>query len=200
MGREQGGEMVNKRLLWFALLLWGMILCGSAAGGAAEPPPVGGQLPDFSLAVPKDAAEKNYLGLSGSGAFRIPQIQARAVILEIFSMYCPYCQKEAPNVNRVYEKIEADPVLRGKIKLIGIGVGNSAFEVGVFRKKYNIPFPLFPDGDFALHKLLGEVRTPYFIGVKISPGGSHQVIHSRLGAFESVEKFLEEIVKASDLK
>ena len=189
-----------RRMLWFALLTWGLVLFGPAAGRAAAPPPVGGQLPDFTLGVPKDADEKTYLGLSGSGAFKIPQIRAKTVVVEIFSMYCPYCQKEAPNVNRVYEKIEADPALRGKIKLIGIGVGNSAFEVGVFRKKYNIPFPLFPDGDFALHKLLGEVRTPYFIGLKINPDGSHQVIHSRLGAFESPEKFLEEIVRSSDLK
>ena len=72
--------------------------------------------------------------------------------------------------------------------------------MGLFRKKYNVPFPLFPDSDFVLHKLLGEVRTPYFIGVNINPDGSHQVIHSRLGAFESVEKFLDEIVRPSDLK
>jgi peroxiredoxin len=191
---------MTRRMLWLALLAWGMILCGPAAGLAAGTPPAGGQLPDFTLGVPKDAAEKSYLGLSGSGAFKIPQIRAKTVVVEIFSMYCPYCQREAPNVNRLYEKIEADPALKGKIKLIGIGVGNSAFEVGVFRKRYNIPFPLFPDGDFVLHKLLGEARTPYFIGVKIGPDGSHQVIHSRLGAFESVEKFLDEIVKASDLK
>jgi peroxiredoxin len=189
-----------RRMLWLSLLAWGMILCGPAAGLTAGTPPVGGQIPDFTFGVPKDAAEKSYLGLSGSGAFKIPQIRAKTVVVEIFSMYCPYCQREAPNVNRLYEKIEADPALKGKIKLIGIGVGNSAFEVEVFRKRYSIPFPLFPDGDFVLHKLLGEARTPYFIGVKIGPGGSHQVIHSRLGAFESVEKFLDEIVKASDLK
>jgi peroxiredoxin len=189
-----------RRMRWLALLAWGMILCGPAADLAAGTPSAGGQLPDFTLGVPKDAAEKSYLGLSGSGAFKIPQIRAKTVVVEIFSMYCPYCQKEAPNVNRLYEKIEADPALKGKIKLIGIGVGNSAFEVGVFRKRYNIPFPLFPDGDFVLHKLLGEVRTPYFIGVKIGPDGSHQVIHSRLGAFESVEKFLDEIVRGADLK
>lgn len=189
-----------RRMLWLALLVWGMILCGPAFLWGAAAPPVGGQLPDFTIGIPKDASERAYLGLSGSGGFKIPQIRAKAVIVEIFSMYCPYCQKEAPNVNRVYEKTEADPALRGKIKLLGIGVGNSAFEVGVFRKKYSIPFPLFPDGDFVLHKLLGEARTPYFIGVKIGPDGSHQVIHSRLGAFESAEKFLDEIVKASDLR
>ena len=188
-----------KRIVWLALLIWGLALIGPAAGRAAGPPPVGGKLPDLTLGVPKEGAEKAYLGLSGSGAFKIPQIRTKTVIVEIFSMYCPYCQKEAQNVNRVYEKIEADPILRGKIKLIGIAVGNSAFEAGVFKKKYNIPFPLFPDGDFTLHKLLGEVRTPYFIGVTIHPDGSHRVIHSRLGAFESVGKFLDEIVKASEL-
>jgi len=189
-----------KRIGWIALLAGVLIFCGTAGGWAAAPPAVGGQLPDFFLAAPRESAEKAYLGLSGSGNFRVPQVKARTVVIEIFSMYCPYCQKEAPNVNRLYERIEADPALKGKIKLIGIGVGNSAFEVGIFRKRYNIPFPLFPDGDFAVHKLLGEVRTPYFIGLAILPDGSQRVIHSRLGAFESVDKFLDELVKASDLK
>lgn len=191
---------MKKRSLWLALVALGMILCGPAAGRAAGPPTVGGQLPDFILSTPKDAAQKGYLGLSGSGTFRIPQVRAKTVVIEIFSMYCPFCQKEAPNVNQVYRKIEADPALRGKIKLLGIGVGNSAYEVEAFQKRYDIPFPLFPDGDFALHKLLGETRTPYFIGVRIGPDGSQRVIHSRLGAFESVERFLDEIVGASDLK
>ena len=188
-----------KRILLFTLLIWGTVLFGSSEGISAGPPPVGGMLPELTLDVPKDGAEKTYLGLSGAGVFKIPQIRAKTVIIEILSMYCPHCQKEAPNVNKVYERIEASPALKGKIKLIGIAVGNSAFEAGVFKKKYAVPFPLFPDGDFAIHKRLGEVRTPYFIGVKIHPDGSHQVIHSRLGAFESVGKFLDEIVGASDL-
>jgi thiol-disulfide isomerase/thioredoxin len=188
------------RMFWMTVLVWGIFLMGPLDGWTAGPPPVAGKLPDFSLAVPKEGAEKAYLGLTGSGTFKIPQVRAKTVLIEIFSMYCPYCQKEAPNVNRLHELIEADPALRGKIKVIGIGVGNSPFEVGVFRKKYGIVFPLFPDGDFALHKLLGEVRTPYFIALKILPDGAHQVILSRLGAFENAERFLGEIVAASDLK
>jgi len=103
-----------RRTLCFVLLVWGVILLGRAEGQSAEPPSVGGKLPELTLGTPKDAAEKAYLGLSGSGAFKISMIQAKAVVVEIFSMYCPYCQKEAPNVNQVYERIEADfPISTG---------------------------------------------------------------------------------------
>ena len=170
---------------------------------AASPPAVGGSLPDFKLPAPKDSADKNYLGVSGSffsGPFKIPQIKANVVIIEIFSMYCPYCQAEAPTVNSLYSRIESSPALKGKIKLVGIGAGNSDYEVGVFKKKYHVAFPLFSDGDFKIHKLMGEVRTPYFIGAKINPDGSHQVFYSKLGAFESVDNFLNQILKLSGLK
>jgi peroxiredoxin len=101
----------------------------------------------------------------------------------------------------MYRKIEASAKLKGKVKLIGIGVGNSEFEVDFFKKTYNIPFPLFADGDFAIHKLVGEVRTPYFIGVKIKPDGTHRVFYSKLGgsAGRSPEDFLNAILKDSGL-
>jgi thiol-disulfide isomerase/thioredoxin len=169
---------------------------------ASSPPDVGGMLPDIKLSMPKDSAEKSYLGLGffGFGSFKIPEIKASLVIVEIFSMYCPYCQHEAPYVNQLYAKIEQNPALNGKIKIIGIGAGNTPYEVGTFKKKYNVPFPLFADGDYVIHKIVGEVRTPYFIGVKINPDGSHQVIYSKLGAFEGVDQFLEMMIKLSGIQ
>jgi thiol-disulfide isomerase/thioredoxin len=167
---------------------------------ASEPPAEGGPLPVIKLPIPKVSGEKDYLGLKGEGTFTIPQIKAKVVIIEIFSMYCPYCQNEAPRVNELYNAIENNPDLKGKIKIIGIGAGNTPMEVDVFRKKYQIAFPLFPDVDYYIHKVCGEVRTPYFIGVRINENGTHKVIYSKLGGIGDANQFLELIKKLSGLK
>lgn len=167
---------------------------------ANSPPEKGGPLPIIRLPIPKDAVDKEYLGLSGEGSFKITEIKAKVVIIEIFSLYCPYCQSSAPGLNELFHRMENNPDLKGKIKLIGIGAGNSPYEVEIFKKTYNTPFPLFPDKDFTLHKALGDVRTPYFIAIKINDDGTHQVIHSELGGFKGAESFLELMLNASGLK
>ena len=108
-----------------------------------DPPQKGGLLPEITLSVPQDPENQKYIGLSGEGQFSIPQIKADVVLVEFFSMYCPYCQNEAPIVNKLYSNIEKNNNLKNRIKLIGIGVGNSAYEVSIFRKKYEINFPTF---------------------------------------------------------
>ena len=138
--------------------------------------------------------------MSGDGSFKIPQIKANVVIVEIFSMYCPYCQKDAPGINELYNLIENNSDLKNKIKLIGIGAGNSTYEVEIFKKTYTVPFPLFPDKDFVIHKACGEVRTPYFIVVKINNDKTHQIVHSQLGEYPGAELFLELVLKSSGLK
>ncbi len=175
-----------------------LIVCGLALASNL-PPAKGGVLPLIKLPAPKDPGEKSYLGLSGSGFFTIPQIKAKVVIIEIFSMYCPQCQKIAPGMDELYHLIESNPDLKSKIKLIGIGAGNSRYEVEVFKKTYNTPFPLFPDNEFAIHKALGEVRSPYFIAVKINKDRTHEVVHSELDSFKEAHAFLESIISVSGL-
>lgn len=180
-----------------AIFLSTMVLPAIAAD---KSPQKGEALPAIDLPIPKNPVEKAYLGLSGDGFFKVPQIKARVVIVEIYSMYCPYCQKDAPGINELYSLMEKNPNLINKIKIIGIGAGNTSFEVETFKKTYQVPFPLFPDKDFTIHKASGEVRTPYFIIVKINDDGTHQIVHAQLGNYPGAGPFLEIVLKASGLK
>ena len=193
-------KRVGEIQILFAVMTIFFIGLTGAALAANKPPQKGEGLPVINLPVPKNPDEKTYLGLSGIGFFKIPQIKTSAVIVEIFSMYCPYCQKDAPGVNELYRLIENNPDIKNKIKIIGIGAGNSSYEVEVFKKTYNVPFPLFPDKDFTIHKACGEVRTPYFMVVKINEDGTHQIVHTQLGGYPGAEPFLELVLKASGLK
>jgi peroxiredoxin len=153
----------------------------------------------ISLAMPEREGAREYLGLTGNGSFSISQIKADIVIVEIFSMYCPYCQKEAPLVNDLYRMIDEKPALKGRIKIIGIGAGNTPFEVDVFRNKYDIRFPLFSDESFTVHKAVGEVRTPYFFVLRTNADGSDRVIYSKVGTIQEPKQFLDLIVKEAGL-
>ena len=53
----------------------------------SQPPAVGGVLPEFTLPVPKSDEHQKYLGLAGKESFKISEISADVVIIEIFSMY-----------------------------------------------------------------------------------------------------------------
>ncbi len=191
--------MKEMLLSLFAVAVAFSLIMGLAVPAFSQPQK-GGVLPAINLPVPKNPDEKNYLGLSVAGSFKIPRIKAKVVLVEIFSMYCPYCQKDAPGINELFEKIESDPDLKDKIKLIGIGAGNSDFEVETFKKTYKVPFPLFSDKDYVIHKACGEVRTPYYIAVKINPDQTHQIFISQQGGFPGAEPFLEQILKESGLR
>jgi peroxiredoxin len=174
--------MKKLRMIWIILAC--LLFLPAFPAAEVAPPAEGGKLPDIKLAIPADAGYQTYLGIKGEGTFSLPQIKAPVVIVEIFSMYCPHCQKEAPNINDLYSKIQDSEKLRDKVKLVGIGVGNSPFEVAYFKKTYSIQFPLFPDAEFIIHKQLGEVRTPYFIGIKNHKDGTYTVFYSKLGAID----------------
>jgi thiol-disulfide isomerase/thioredoxin len=191
---------MKRKLVLFVLVAVFSLTVSSFIHAADKPPQKGESLPVISLPIPKSPAEKSYLGLSGEGSFKIPQIKAKVVIIEIFSMYCPYCQKDAPGINELYHLIENDPDLKNKVKLIGIGAGNTPFEIATYKKTFSVPFPLFPDQDFTIHKACAEVRTPYFIVVKINEDGSHLVVHSQLGEYPGANPFLELVLKSSGLK
>lgn len=163
-------------------------------------PKKGDSFPPIRLPVPKDPVDRGYLGLSGEGPFEIGKINTRILVVEVYSMYCTVCQKIAPELNEMFHLVEGDPQLRGRIKIIGIGAGDSPYEVEVYRKTHKTPFPLFPDRDFTIHKAIGEVRAPYFFAVRIREDGTPEVIYSEAGSFGDTRSFLDALLEASGLK
>jgi hypothetical protein len=149
--------------------------------------------------MPVNPDEKNYLGLSGNGYFRISQIKGKALIIKVLNIYCPICQSTATSMTEVYHMIQNDPELRDQIKMIGIFVGNSANEVDFFKESYRIPFPVFADEDFKIHKALGEVRTPYFIGTVKDRFGNYKTVHTHSGGFTEAGEFLDSVLQAFEL-
>jgi peroxiredoxin len=155
-------------------------------------------LTSISLSAPADRAACRYLGISGP-EFRLQEVQASAVIIEIFNMYCPYCQSEAPKVNRLYDLIESESALKGRVKLIGIGAGNSDFEVDLFRESFGIPFPLFSDENGEILRRLGRIQTPLFIVMKIKEEtGSIVFVHA--GGFTEPADFLDTVISRSAIR
>jgi hypothetical protein len=152
-------------------------------------PAVGDRFPTLSLRVPDGGTDREYLGITGGKTFTVGNIAAPIVVIEFFSMYCPHCQADAPVTVSLFERIGGDADLSRRVRMIGIGVGNSEFEVDLFKKKYHIPFPLFADGDYAVLNLLDIRFTPTYIVLKIT-GAKATVAYTHIGRIKDVGSFI----------
>ena len=163
----------------------------------AKPLAVGTLFPDVPLIGHVSPELAAGLGLSQSGPTPINMVKADVLVVEIFSMYCPFCQREAPNLNALHALIDKQG-LAGRLKIIGIGAGNSDTEVEIFRKKYKIPFALFSDAAFAVHQRVGQVGTPFFYVLRKKPAG-YEIVLTHLGLLRSPADFLAAIVAKAGL-
>ncbi|OGW36880.1 MAG: hypothetical protein A2Y97_06040 [Nitrospirae bacterium RBG_13_39_12] len=150
----------------------------------------------FKLNASDSVEATQYLGIINLKSFTISQIHAKFILIEIFSLYCPICHKQAPIANKLYKFIEQDPELSKDIKMIGIGTGNNLKEIGVFKTKFHVPFPVFSDPDFSIHKKIGEPRTPFTILVN----NKGKVLLTHSGVVNDLDEFFSKIKKLQEKK
>lgn len=137
---------------------------------------------------------KTYLGLSTwKNKISIKDISGSVFIFEIFSTYCTSCPRNVPILNEVYSIIENNPALRGKIKIIGIAVGNNKKEVEIFMKEHNVLYPIFTDYNFEAHRVLGSPRVPYTIFVKRNAKGENVIVCKTEGILGSSKEVIDKI-------
>lgn len=119
--------------------------------------------PETAMPSPFEPEQRSYLGLNDEQPFTLNQISGRVVLLEILNVHCPHCQKQTQPYNKLYRMIEADPETKGKIKLIGVAVGNSDEAIDDFVVIYSVAFPVVSDRNFKMHRALRAGQTPFAV-------------------------------------
>jgi hypothetical protein len=190
-----GGIIMRQKFVWIfsILFLFGLTITINSmqafGKGKTPPPTVKTSIPQIKLKAPKAPDLQNYLGVQQDSEFNLTQIPAKMILIEILNTFCPECQKNVPQMNRVFNIVENDADLKSDIKLIGIAAGNEAIHVEPFVKEYKIKFPVFPDPDNKIHELLGGAGPPGLILSDIH--GKVLFIHE--GVIEDIDILLEKI-------
>ncbi len=150
------------------------------------------KLPVITLAAPEDQKYRDYLGIKAAAGeeFSVADIQTDVLLIELFSMYCPYCQAEAPRVNELFALAEQQKEKGVTMKIIGLGASNTQFEVDYFKESFEVQFPLFPDKTLKYYKKLGGEGTPGFILCRFKKGEAPEIIMRQSGGFEDAGEFL----------
>jgi len=154
----------------------------------------GDAFPEVALKTPAKAKDRTYLGISGGERFRIQDLRAEVILVEILNVYCAACQRQAPLYNRLFAMIQSNPATRKRVKMIGIAVGNDDEEVQMFRDHFQVPYPIITDPEYRLHDAVGGGPTPFSIIVRRDPGTrSALVADAHLGVNEQVQELFQQM-------
>ena len=160
-----------------------------AAAEEAEPK-VGQMVPSVKLNAPITEDGAKYLGLAKAEPFTLKDVKAPYVLVEQFNTSCPHCMHQAPIMNQLFDKVQADPQLKNKLKFIGVGEGNEETQLKMWKAFNKVPFPLVPDPNNTWGKAVNF--TPYpvtmvldktgkilFVQRRRSPSGARSALYTR---------------------
>lgn len=184
--------------LAFVLTISGLAVIGFEEI-ASQPAGFGDVFPHYVFPSPAAPQDRTYLGIPDGETFTIGNIEADLIVVEVLNIYCTSCQKQAPIYNRVFRLMEDDPVTQGRIKWMGVGVGNNETEVGYFKEQKDVPFPILTDVNFEFYDAIGGpggVRTPFTILVRKDEKERGIVVDSHVGFRRDEEEIFEGIKAA----
>ncbi|MGO9176753.1 MAG: TlpA family protein disulfide reductase [Desulfobaccales bacterium] len=170
-----------------ALLLF---FCASPLLAAEAEPTVGQVLGPVTFAAPMSAADAKYLGLDKPGPFTLKDVKSPYVLVEQFNTSCPHCMHEAPIMNQLFNLVQQDSNLKGKLKFMAAAQSSDTGPVMAWKALQKVPFPVLPDPDSALGKALNF--TPYPVTMVVN-NKSGKIVWVQIGAFESADEALQGI-------
>jgi peroxiredoxin len=117
--------------------------------------------------------QRAYLGLGTPAPFAIGAVRGDLVVAEIFNASCYGCIMMAPVMDEVWRRVEERSDLKGRVRFVGIGVGNTLEQVRDFHDRYDTPFPMLADPEFAVFDALGTLEgTPYLMLLRKNDDGT----------------------------
>jgi peroxiredoxin len=161
----------------------------SLAAATEAEPKVGQMVPSVTFTGTITPEGSTYLGLAKQGPFTLKDVKAPYVLVEQFNTSCPHCMHQAPVINQLFDKVQADPQLKNKLKLMGVGQGNEATQLKMWKAFNKVPFPLIPDPNSAWGKAVNF--TPYPVTMVLDKSGKILFVH--IGAFENADEVLAKI-------
>lgn len=192
---ETKGVMMNSSKKGLALgccLALLLFFCASPLLATEVEPTVGTVLGPVTFAAPLSAADAAYLGLAKPEPFTLKDVKSPYVLVEQFNTSCPHCMHEAPFLNQVFDRVQQDPALKGKLKFMAVAQSSETGPVMAWKAMQRVPFPVLPDPNSTLGKALNF--TPYPVTMVVDKSG--KIVWVQVGAFDDVDEVFKGIKAA----
>ena len=178
------------KIAFASILMMALIFLFSAFSNAENSKPEPGKkLVSLTLPVPRDSLGRKALGLNDKLTdFKISDLKTDLVLMEVIGVYCPQCFKQAPDFNKLYERLNKGK-MKGRAAMFALAAGGTDPEIEDLVKSGQYIFPVVSDEKFELHKLLGEPKTPFTVLCR--PDGT--ILYTHLGIITDIDSFYAEI-------
>lgn len=143
---------------WASALVPALVLAAALQGCRSDEDAgrVGTEAPDFALS---DVTGRT-MSLHELGG-------GKHVLLNFWGTWCVACKSELPELTKLDEKY------KDKLSVVGVSVQEEADGVGLFAKKFGLPYPVLLDRDAKVMEEYGVLSVPFTIVV--GPDGKVKV-------------------------
>ncbi len=143
----------------------------------------------FTLPAPDSAQTQTYLGLDAMKQFKVSDIKAKFVVIEVMSGFCSACQANAPILNDIYKTIQADSGL-ADVKVIAIAIADDKTSVETFKKQFKTVFPILLDENREIMRSKSVKATPITIVVSTEDA---RVLFTQPGVIPDADGFVKQV-------
>jgi predicted transcriptional regulator len=142
-----------------------------------------------TLPPPDSAQTQKYLGLDAMKRFKVTDIRAKIVVIEVISGLCRACQINAPVMNEIYKTIQADSGL-ADVKVIAIAIADDKASMETFKKQFKAIFPILLDENREIMRSKSIKATPITIVVSTEDA---RVLFSQPGVIPDADAFVKQV-------